>query len=76
MTLDDFAFDEDPSVVPDEWWWARIRVWRDTELSLSDWTQLPDTPVDAGLWAAYRQALRDMTLAATPADVTFPDRPA
>ena len=27
----------------------------------SDWTQLPDVPVDKPAWATYRQALRDIT---------------
>lgn len=34
---------------------------RNEELRLSDWTQLPDAPADASVWAAYRQALRDIT---------------
>lgn len=27
----------------------------------TDWTQLPDAPVDKQAWAAYRQHLRDIT---------------
>lgn len=38
---------------------ARLR--RDLLLKESDWTQLPDAPVDREAWAAYRQALRDLT---------------
>ncbi|MBP47126.1 MAG: hypothetical protein CMH53_04240 [Myxococcales bacterium] len=30
-------------------------------LQASDWTQLPDVPVDKPAWATYRQALRDIT---------------
>lgn len=76
MILADFRADDDPETIPDEWWWERIRLWRDAELRESDWTQLADAPVDATVWAQYRQALRDMTDAATPAVVVFPTRPA
>lgn len=75
MTLDDFHTAEDPEVIPDEWYWERIRNWRDTELTSTDWTQLPDTPVNIEVWAAYRQQLRDVTNYATPHDVVFPTRP-
>lgn len=34
---------------------------RNDLLSASDWTQLPDAPVDSSAWAAYRQSLRDIT---------------
>jgi len=34
---------------------------RNQLLSGSDWTQIPDAPVDATAWATYRQALRDIT---------------
>ncbi len=37
----------------------RIRAIRDRLLAESDWTQLPDAPVDATAWAEYRQELRD-----------------
>lgn len=36
-----------------------IRVERDGLLADSDWTQMPDAPVDRDTWAEYRQALRD-----------------
>jgi hypothetical protein len=41
---------------------ARIR--RDALLATSDWTQLPDIPLspdERQAWAAYRQALRDIS---------------
>jgi len=42
--------------------WAAInRGKRDLLLKESDWTQLPDAPVNREAWAAYRQALRDLT---------------
>jgi hypothetical protein len=34
---------------------------RDSLLTQSDWTQVADAPVDATVWATYRQALRDIT---------------
>lgn len=40
---------------------AQARAKRDSLLSASDWTQLPDAPVDHAAWATYRQALRDIT---------------
>lgn len=44
----------------DEW----VRGPRNFHLAKSDWTQMPDSPLSAekkAEWAAYRQALRDMT---------------
>lgn len=38
-----------------------VRAKRNSLLTLSDWTQLPDAPVDQTAWAAYRQTLRDIT---------------
>ena len=40
--------------------WEQIKLWRNTELSQTDWTQLVDSPVDKSAWAEYRQALRDL----------------
>ena len=39
---------------------ATMRWERDQRLISSDWTQLPDAPVDQAAWATYRQALRDL----------------
>jgi hypothetical protein len=45
-------------------------------LAESDWTQLPDAPVDKEAWATYRQALRDITKQdGFPEDVEWPTRP-
>lgn len=44
---------------PFEWLLERFRNWREIELKNTDWTQLPDAPVDKVAWAKYRQALRD-----------------
>jgi hypothetical protein len=40
--------------------WEQIKLWRSSELAKTDWTQLPDSPVDKAAWATYRQALRDL----------------
>lgn len=42
-----------------------IRRSRNARLTASDWTQLPDAPVDSQqrtAWAEYRQLLRDITV--------------
>jgi len=42
--------------------WNNIRGVRDDRLAKSDWTQMPDTNLaNKAEWAAYRQALRDIT---------------
>jgi hypothetical protein len=46
--------------VSNEIFLARLRYWRDGELSRTDWTQVADAPVDQAAWANYRQALRDL----------------
>jgi len=62
--------------VPDEWLIERMRLHRNRLLAESDWTQLPDTPIDRQAWAVYRQALRDFPATWTPAPtVNFPERP-
>lgn len=38
----------------------QIRLWRNAELTATDWTQLPDAPVDKEAWAQYREALRNL----------------
>lgn len=38
-----------------------VRAERNTRLADSDWTQLPDAPVDHAAWATYRQELRDVS---------------
>lgn len=57
--------------------WTALRAERDRLLTASDYTQLPDAPVDAAAWAAYRQALRDLPeVTADPAAPVWPDAPA
>lgn len=52
--------------------WATVRNQRNFLLLRSDWTQLPDAPVDAATWAAYRQALRDITTQSDPFNIVWP----
>ena len=52
------------------------RSQRDALLSQSDWTQVPDAPVDQQAWADYRQALRDVPeQAGFPTDIDWPSKP-
>ena len=60
----------------DEQKWGQIRHWRNAELAASDWTQLDDSNADKALWAAYRQALRNLPAQAGLADeAVFPAQP-
>lgn len=53
-----------------------VRQNRNILLSESDWTQLPDAPVDKTLWAVYRQQLRDVTAqSGFPLQVIWPQPP-
>lgn len=56
---------------------ASVRVQRNSLLSASDWTQLPDVPESIKTtWASYRQALRDITVQpGFPSDITWPTAP-
>lgn len=55
----------------------KARLKRDALLKESDWTQLPDAPVNHQAWADYRQALRDIPdQAGFPTDVNWPQAPA
>ena len=54
----------------------RVRDDRNKRLADCDWTQLPDAPVDRDLWAAYRQALRDVSLQpGFPWTIEWPEQP-
>ena len=56
--------------------WDQIKLWRNRELVISDWTQLTDAPTDKVAWAAYRQALRDLPAQGGKAeDAKFPVAP-
>lgn len=59
-----------------------IREMRESYLMMSDWTQIPDSPLSdekKAEWAVYRQALRDLPAnsveATTLSDVNFPTKP-
>jgi len=55
--------------------WMKVRSERDSLLIACDWTQLPDAPVDSIVWAAYRQALRDITEQEDPFNIVWPSEP-
>jgi hypothetical protein len=53
-----------------------VRSQRNALLSASDWTQLPDVPLATKeTWAAYRQALRDITDQSDPFNIVWPVQP-
>jgi hypothetical protein len=57
-----------------------LRLQRNALLVSSDWTQLPDAPIDNSrkiLWIAYRQSLRDLPQQPNldPANPTWPTKP-
>lgn len=53
-----------------------VRQQRGEKLKDSDWTQVADAPVDQVAWAAYRQALRDITAqAGFPWTIEWPTQP-
>ena len=56
--------------------WEQMRAYRNQLLNECDWTQGVDVP-DAikTPYQTYRQALRDITKAATTADVVWPTKP-
>ena len=57
--------------------WVKLRSRRDGLLSLCDWTQVADAPVDDLVWAVYRQALRDLPAnTADPMNPVWPEMPA
>lgn len=57
---------------------AIIRGYRNRELTASDWTQMPDSPLtNKAEWIAYRRDLRDMPQQGPdPKEWIFPVRPA
>jgi hypothetical protein len=68
-TAEEIAADSDSKA-------AQIRSQRNQLLTASDWTQVLDAPIDRTAWAAYRQALRDITSQeGFPASVQWPNDP-
>jgi len=56
--------------------WVTLRRMRNEILESTDWTQVPDAPVDRAAWAAYRQELRDLPENTTdPRNVVWPKPP-
>tara|TARA_R110000868_G_scaffold6466_1_gene36633 strand:- start:283 stop:501 length:219 start_codon:yes stop_codon:yes gene_type:complete len=56
-----------------------VRAERNRLLSITDWTQVSDSPLTQEKrdeWKTYRQALRDMFVnCSTPSDVAWPKLP-
>lgn len=62
--------------IPDQLQSKMIRQQRNLMLSETDWTQLEDSPVEKSVWAAYRQALRDVpTQSGFPWQINWPVKP-
>jgi len=56
--------------------WEALYDTRTRLLYTSDWTQVPDAPVDASTWAVFRQELRDLpSNTADPRYVVWPTPP-
>lgn len=55
--------------------WTYVRGIRDGLLKESDWTVLPDAPVDSEAWKQYRQQLRDITSQVDPFEISWPVEP-
>jgi hypothetical protein len=71
-----FTFNPNFPDATNEQKWAQIKLWRNAQLSQSDWTQTLDAPVDKAAWATYRQALRDLPAQGGIADsAEFPVAP-
>lgn len=55
---------------------AGVRKQRNIKLTACDWTQIADSTADKAAWAAYRQALRDLTKqSGFPWDIVWPTQP-
>ena len=60
----------------DEQKWEQIKLWRNFELSRTDWTMHTDAPTDKVAWASYRKALRDLPgQGGKPEDAVIPSEP-
>ena len=71
-----FKFNPEFPDATDEQKWEQIRLWRNGELSSSDWTQLSDSSADSIAWAKYRKSLRDLPAQNCKAeDAVFPIKP-
>jgi hypothetical protein len=64
------------TTISDDWYFERLRLWRDSELKASDWTQIADAVCDKTAWATYRQSLRDLPSQSNdPSKLVFPTAP-
>jgi hypothetical protein len=71
-----FQFNPDFPDATDPQKMDQVRLWRNVELSKTDWTQVSDAPVDAEAWATYRQQLRDLPATIDVENPVIPDPPA
>jgi len=56
--------------------WSELKYNRNRLLQNSDWSQVPDSPVDTAVWALYRQQLRDLPENTTdPRNAVWPEAP-
>ena len=54
--------------------WVLVRRMRNNELTATDWTQMPDSPLTTAKkaeWSVYRQALRDITTQENPREIVW-----
>jgi len=69
----------DPAQPTEAYWLEMMRNHRQRLLTMSDWTQMPDSPLTAEqrqAWATDRQALRDFPATWTPGPTAeFPEPP-
>jgi hypothetical protein len=55
--------------------WSDLREQRNSLLQSSDFSQLPDAPVNRDEWATYRQALRDLPSTVDINNPVYPTKP-
>jgi len=71
-----FDYNTKTWILDSEKQWKLISQFRNTLLQNSDWTQLPDVPLNTKeAWANYRQQLRDITNQADPFNIVWPIAP-
>lgn len=76
VTVSIFYFNPEFPDATDDQKMDQVRLWRNAELARTDWTQVADAPVDATVWATYRQALRDLPVTIDIDNPVLPDPPA
>lgn len=76
FNMETLAWEMEPPSV--ETLWARARYLRDTLLAECDWVTVRATERGEAVpqeWLDYRQALRDITQQADPANIVWPEKP-